>query len=527
MAGDNYCARIPKSPNFTFLIDISRSSSENHVAYYALSAVKDFLLSRSNEDPEISFSLILYDQHLHLVKFDTKSQDPCPSLLTLNPTTLEPTYNFSLNDFTNFLSDFDNDKLTQQFDILIEDLPQTCISNTADWTMLKSIINHVSLSIRNYGGKICLVHGSESMYVPKLKKDPTKRGFFNNNDTELHKISGELHRSMGYMDLFLFGRGCNKNVSSLGEMTRLAGGDVFLYKNAEEGDLVNFYNDMVHSCSKSQTWETVFRMRNSSGWQKHGYGNFFISNFSDLLKIEGVDENYSMFYKFSPDPKRPPNQTSNFFFIQTSLLFTDSRRRRLLRINNYAVPMAVQSPEIYMGMDYQSTTCGLVKQSIIQMCSAKPLTDIQIELVSKFKAILKQMCIGTDQDYQADQMAFMGLAFLVVYKNLVFRAQHYTDYKNPIVDRINYLKVSLNKMNVDSLFKQFNPLLFDLSDQFLKQSSSEEFEYPEMLELSWESVAGKPLVVMDDGLNIFIIFDSATNVLCARIFRYLFLFHNF
>ena len=135
------------------------------------------------------------------------------------------------------------------------------------------------------------------------------------------------------------------------------------------------------------------------------------------------------------------------------------------------------------------------------------------------------MCIGTDQQFQADQMAFMGLAFLGVYKHLVFRAQHFADYKNPIVDKINYLKISLNKMNVDSLFKQFNPLIFELSTEFLSQTPSEEFEYPPMLELSWEAVAAKPLVVMDDGLNIFLVFDSITNNLCERIFRYYLIFN--
>ena len=521
MAGDNYCARIPKSPNYIYLVDISKSSADSHVAYYALSAIKDFLLSRSAEDPEMSFSLVLYDQNLHLVQFSRNSSSP--SLITLDPTTLEPTYNLYLKDFIFYLSDFKSASLGTQLDILIEDLPATCTSPTADWFSLKKVINHISLSIRSHGGKVVWVHGSEGMYVPKLSnKDPTKRGFYNNNDSEIHKVSAEFHRSMAYVDLFFFGRKQNKNASVLGELIRLAGGDFFLYSGVEESDLVNFYNDLVHSCSKSQTWETVFRLRNSSGWNKHAFGNFFTSNFSDLLKIEGVDENYCMFYRFSPNKKKPPQQTSNFFFVQTSLLFTDSRRRRLLRICNYAVPISSLHRDCYLGMDYQATVAALMKENLIQLCTSKPLTDIQIELVSKFKSFLKQMCGCTDKDYQEDQMAFLGLAFLGMFKHSVFRAQHFSDYQNPFIDQINWLKVLLNRSPVECVFKQINPLLFDLSEGFL--TSTSKFEYPPTLELSWEAVAGRPLVLLDDGLQMMLVFSSLNDSLCGKIFKYLLFF---
>lgn len=488
------------------------------MAYYALSALKDFLLSRSSDDFDVSFSLILYDQFLHLVRF-VPGRDS-PSLLTLDPCSLEPTYTPQIKDFNFYLSDFTSANLGAQLDALIEDLPATCTAPTADWATLKKLMGHVSVTVRPHGGKVAWIHGSAGGYVPKLSnKDPTKRGFFNCNDSDIHKISAELHRSMGCMDLFLFQRGANKNVSSLGEIVRLAGGDFFLYADVTEACLVNFYNDLVHACSKSQTWETVFRLRNSAGWAKHAFGNFFTSNFSDLLKIESIDENYSMFYRFSPDKKRPANCTSNYFFVQTSLLFTDSRRRRLLRIHNVAVPFA-QSPSVYLGLDFQSVVCAFVKELLIQLCSSKPLTDISIELVSRFKSQLKQMCQSTAEDFQAEQMAFLGLAFLGISKLLIFRAQHFSNYQSAAVDRVNWLKLCLNRMPVDGLFKQVNPLLFDLSGGFLAQATSpSDFEYPATLELSWEAVAGKPLVLMDDGLQIWLVFSSLQDSLVESIFR--------
>ena len=219
-----------------------------------------------------------------------------------------------------------------------------------------------------------------------------------------------------------------------------------------------------------------------------------------------------------PDKKRPPSQVSNFFFIQTSLLFTDSRRRRLLRINNVAIPITSRASDIYLGMDYSASICAFTKELLIQLCSAKPLNDIQIELISRFKSILKQMCQGTDSEFQTEQMSYMGLAFLGIFKLLIFRAQHYSDYQNPIIDCINWLKVVLNRMPVDMLFKQVNPLLFNLSE-YLKGPASEVFEYPETLELTWASVADKDCVLMDDGIQMNLVFSSLQNPLCSKLFR--------
>jgi len=112
----------------------------------------------------------------------------------------------------------------------------------------------------------------------------------------------------------------------------------------------------------------------------------------------------------------------------------------------------------------------------------------------------------------------MGLAFLGIFKLLIFRAQHYTDYQNPIIDCINWLKVILNRMPVDMLFKQINPLLFNLSE-YLKTPPSEVFEYPETLELTWASVADKDCVLMDDGIQMNLVFSSLQNPLCSKLFR--------
>lgn len=123
---------------------------------------------------------------------------------------------------------------------------------------------------------------------------------------------------------------------------------------------------------------------------------------------------------------------------------------------------------------------------------------------------MKLLSASTNQETQSELMSYLSLALLGVQKHLIFRSQHYLNYQNSIIDYINWLKITMNKMPIDSLFKQINPLLFDLS-QLVDQTYSptlcemdEEtgFEYPLTIELSYEQAGSKQLLLMDDGVSL-------------------------
>ena len=189
--------------------------------------------------------------------------------------------------------------------------------------------------------------------------------------------------------------------------------------------------------------------------------------------------------------------------------------------------MAQKEQQIYEQMDYQAVVCGLVRQSIIQLCSNKSLIDVQIELINKFKAMMKQMCALTTSEFQTDQMAYLGQAFLGVVKHFIFRAQFFSDYNNPIVDYINWFKITLNKMPVDCFFKQFNPLIFDLSElasgtvsaEICEMDEVNGFTYPETVELTRAECLSKDVVLLDDGLSISLVICRYEPAVVNQLFR--------
>ena len=61
----------------------------------------------------------------------------------------------------------------------------------------------------------------------------------------------------------------------------------------------SYFYDFKNALIKDYTWESVFRIRASRGWQIGKiYGNFTIKS-SDLLSVSNIDENKSFVYEFS------------------------------------------------------------------------------------------------------------------------------------------------------------------------------------------------------------------------------------
>ena len=87
------------------------------------------------------------------------------------------------------------------------------------------------------GGKLVLVLGNDTEYMPKAaENDASKRSFFYASDLGFSRIAGDMHKSMAATDLYLFGHKKNKNLGSLGELIRLAGGDLCYYESTTSSE---------------------------------------------------------------------------------------------------------------------------------------------------------------------------------------------------------------------------------------------------------------------------------------------------
>jgi hypothetical protein len=132
-------------------------------------------------------------------------------------------------------------------------------------------------------------------------------------------------------------------------------------------------------------------------------------------------------YQFEPDPQNQAasaRQAANAFYIQTSLLYTNEARHRMLRVHNYCVKTARDLGEVYGAIDYQTLVTAVIRKKLPSFISQVPLIDIQLEVINEFKKIFKGIAAQTSADFQSGILPYLALGFLGVLKSTVFQA-HY------------------------------------------------------------------------------------------------------
>lgn len=134
-------------------------------------------------------------------------------------------------------------------------------------------------------------------------------------------------------------------------------------------------------------------------------------------------------YQFEPDPTALGTAAKDFagqsaFYVQTSLLYTNDARQRMLRVHNYAVRSSRDPSDIYGSLDPQTLVAAMVRRKLPSFVSTVPLIDIQLELVNEFKRVFKGVAAQTSAELQGQLLPHLALGFLGVLKSTVFQA-HY------------------------------------------------------------------------------------------------------
>lgn len=115
--------------------------------------------------------------------------------------------------------------------------------------------------------------------------------------------------------------------------------------------------------------------------------------------------------------------SENIFYIQTSLLYTNEKRQRMLRVHNYGVPISSTMSQVFGHIDFQTVIAALVRRNLAQYVSSKPLPDIQIDVINQFKKLFSGIAAHTSQTEQQNMLPYIALGFLGTLKNSIFQSQ--------------------------------------------------------------------------------------------------------
>mmetsp|Transcript_40219 Transcript_40219/g.35769 ORF Transcript_40219/g.35769 Transcript_40219/m.35769 type:complete len:113 (+) Transcript_40219:120-458(+) len=111
------------------------------------------------------------------------------------------------------------------------------------------------------------------------------------------ELTPDMQQYFVSASLFVFSSGY-KNIITMGEIARYLGGDLHYYPDTPDRNH-KFYFEFKNSLQREYTWETVFRVRISSGWKIASiYGNYSIKSSGDLLSLPCTDDSKSLAYEF-------------------------------------------------------------------------------------------------------------------------------------------------------------------------------------------------------------------------------------
>jgi len=510
-AGTDYMARPPMAPTYFFVLDVSQKGIENGSLEMFSNVVNEMI---TNDwfwgDVRTRIGFLAYDTNVHLFNLDPKLKRP--QLITLTDidhlTRLPVPENLLVN-----LSD-----CKELVKNVVKAIP-TMFAETKDAG--SNLIHAVRVStsiLRATGGRIYVIQSNPNIIsepAMSIKGAPTgqdKKMFMMPTTGKVMEITPDMHQNFISCNLFIFSNSY-KNSITIGELAKYLSGDIHYFPEGADRNH-KFYYEFKNSLLREYTWETVFRLRVSQGWNvKKIYGNYSIKFSNDLLSVPNIDDTKALVYEVELDDEIARFST---FYLQTALLYTTSNGERRIRVVNYGVRLTDNIHEIEQYIDSQVLICTLLRQSLDKMYSVKPsITQIREECLVRARMIYNQVTKGKSKDEgMPESMVTFSLAMLGMMKHPLFVEQQWQ--YNVETDFRNALRIKLNMLNAEETMLYFVPYLFGVhtlveQGDVAYYDENGTFVFPQLLNLSMGVLSNNGIYLMDDGYSLYMLVGSSVD----------------
>lgn len=267
------------------------------------------------------------------------------------------------------------------------------------------------------------------------------------------------------IDLFVLAtKDVYTNANTMADLARYSNGKFFYYQNynySEHG--IKFDTDLYQSLTQNVSWESVGRVRVSSGFKQMGiYGNFLIKKrTADLLSLPVCDQNSFIFYEIERDPmnkepaeskekekyrrRRNLSESATHFFVQTALLYTNSESQRKIRVHNIALPVTTKPTEIFDTLDMEAYLAFAARKANSRLEETFNIAGTR-SLIELFCA---NVCTSVNSIFRNQQPA--TLDYFIQYHLGIIKNEGFSPTQglntNEYLDYFSYLKFMLRAMN--------------------------------------------------------------------------------
>ena len=522
--------KMPNTPNYYFLIDLSYKAIESGFSQCALETIKDCINNNyfyNYDNVDIKICIITYETSINFYSLNPKSNQFIMLSVTDNEIFI-PTHQ---NNLLVSLKE-NKDKLVQIIESIQNNISNNLINkqDIKDATKIFDCIKAVNLLGGVLGGKIMIFSGSNVNLLEPMNYSKDEDS--NNNNINKNLVRGGIKLSQLGIELTynnfsinIF-QSCNEFIKliTLNQLCDNSNGNIYFYKNFNPNlHYKNLYNQIKRVLTNEMQLEGTLKLRISNGFYIKEYMTSVLLYNRKLFVFpcHDVDQNYSVLLSMLTKEEMEENKiqinSDDFIYIQSCLLYSHGDGTRRIRIHNLCLPVSSNNSDIFNSIDVEFLSVFFAQKLIHLIYKTRNLNNSVIEIENNFYSLIKDYCNNTNSLLKKEissEIQLLILYFLGIMKLNLFSRNSDKGYLNDI-DLTNYYRLRLLRGNVEEIIVFIYPKIYIL-DTVMELKIG---EFPQIINNSLESFNKGNFFLIDNGfyLSLFIK-KNINNAICKEIF---------
>ncbi|XP_058447296.1 protein transport protein Sec24C [Malaya genurostris] len=503
VATKDYCRNNspPKAPAMVFLIDVSYNNVKSGLVQLLCAEMKNIIrnlpIDTGFERTAMKVGFITYNSSVHF--YNIKSSLAQPQMMVVGDV-----HEMFMPLLDGFL--VDPEESSAVIDALMEQIPKMFGDTRETETILLPALQAglEALKASESAGKLYVFHSSlPTAEAPgKLKSRDDRKLLGTDKEKTVLTPQSTVYNMLGQecvgagvsVDLFVFNNSYI-DLATIGQVARLTGGEVYKYTYFQADiDGPRLVNDVIKNISRPIAFDTVMRVRTSTGIRPTDFfGHFFMSNTTDM-EIASIDCDKSVAIEIKHDDKL----TDDNVFIQVALLYTSCSGQRRLRVLNLSLKTCNQLADLFRSCDLDTTILFFAKQGLFKLLenSPKAIKDSLVNRAAQILACYRKNCASPTSAGQLILPECMKL--LPLYISCLLKNDSFSGGSDLTLDDRSYVIYFVMSMDLPTSVQFFYPRLIPVHDVKVEDSN-----VPALIRCTADKMMEDGAYILENGVHMF------------------------
>ncbi|XP_001650130.2 protein transport protein Sec24C [Aedes aegypti] len=503
VATKDYCRNNtpPKPPAMVFVIDVSYNNVKSGLVQLLCSEMKNIIrnlpVDEGQEKTAMKVGFITYNNSVHF--YNIKSSLAQPQMMVVGD--VQEMFMPLLDGFL-----VDPEESSAVIDSLMDQIPKMFGETRETETILLPALQAglEALKASECAGKLYVFHSSlpTSEAPGKLKSRDDRKLLGTDKEKTVLTPQSTVYNMLGQecvgsgvsVDLFIFNNSYI-DLATIGQVARLTGGEIYKYTYFQADiDGHRLVNDLIKNISRPIAFDTVMRVRTSTGIRPTDFfGHFFMSNTTDM-EIASIDCDKAVAIEVKHDDKLSDENV----FIQVALLYTSCSGQRRLRILNLSLKTCTQLADLFRSCDLDTTILFFAKQGLFKLLENNPkaIKDSLINRAAQILACYRKNCASPTSAGQLILPECMKL--LPLYISCLLKNDAFSGGSDLTLDDRSYSIYFVMSMDLPTSVQFFYPRLMPIHDVQVDDT-----DVPAAIRCTADKMMEDGAYILENGVHMF------------------------